>query len=87
MLLKFAIQEFLEDRKFKNLTEITVKGYERSLKAFHDYIIQQHQILNIEDVRPITSKPISPTGRKNGKTMPKPSTTKYAISKHFSTTL
>lgn len=52
LLLKFAIQEFLEDRKFKNLTEITVKGYERSLKAFHDYIVSEHQILNIEDVRP-----------------------------------
>lgn len=49
MLLKFAYQDFISDRRFKNTTEANIKNYEMLLGKFIDYCIE-NQVLNIEDI-------------------------------------
>ncbi|WP_163583413.1 tyrosine-type recombinase/integrase [Gracilibacillus saliphilus] len=49
MLLKFAYQEFLEDRKFKNTTEVNLKNYKILLGEFINYCTD-HEIQNVEDI-------------------------------------
>ncbi|MFP5116186.1 hypothetical protein ACSU64_28160 [Bacillaceae bacterium C204] len=49
MLLKFAYQDFLDDRKFKNTTKTNIKNYEMILKKFIDYAIK-NQVVNVEDI-------------------------------------
>lgn len=51
LLLKFAIQDFIEDRKFKNLSPVSINGYQRDLQEFYNWITQQG-ILNIQDITP-----------------------------------
>lgn len=51
MQLKFAIQEFVEDRQYKNLSSYTIKMYRQNLGLFLDYCNLQN-ISNIADVRP-----------------------------------
>ncbi|MBA9088043.1 integrase/recombinase XerD [Fontibacillus solani] len=55
MLIKFAVQDFLEDKKYKNLSTKTIEGYKRSLNMFHEYCVKQ-EVLNVEDIRPMTIK-------------------------------
>ncbi|WP_427137603.1 tyrosine-type recombinase/integrase [Psychrobacillus psychrodurans] len=49
MLLKFAYQDFLADRKFKNTTETNIKNYEMTLGQFIKYCLE-HGVINIEEV-------------------------------------
>lgn len=49
MLLKFAYQDFLDDRKFKNTTKINIKNYEMLLAKFIDYCIE-NGVVNVEDM-------------------------------------
>lgn len=55
MLLKFAIQDFIEDREFKNTAKTTISTYTISLEQFHDYCRKQ-EITNVEDVTASTIK-------------------------------
>ena len=49
MLLKFAYQDFLADRKFKNTTQVNIGNYERTLGLFIDYCLELG-VINIEEV-------------------------------------
>ncbi|WP_301107109.1 tyrosine-type recombinase/integrase [Sporosarcina sp.] len=49
MLLKFAYQDFLADRKFKNTTQVNIGNYERTLGLFIDYCLDRG-VINIEEV-------------------------------------
>ncbi|MGD7025136.1 tyrosine-type recombinase/integrase [Rossellomorea vietnamensis] len=50
MLLKFAYQDFLEDRKFRNTTDVNIKNYKILLGGFIDYC-HELDILNLEEVQ------------------------------------
>ncbi|WP_413304441.1 tyrosine-type recombinase/integrase [Bacillus sp. 1P10SD] len=49
MLLKFAYQDFLDDRRFKNTTKTNIKNYEMLLGKFIDYCIE-NQVVNVEEI-------------------------------------
>ena len=49
MLLKFAYQDFLDDRRFKNTTKTNIKNYEILLGKFVDYCIE-NQVVNVEEI-------------------------------------
>lgn len=49
MLLKFAILEFIEDRKYNNSSEANIKNIHYALKGFSEYCIGEG-VLNVEDV-------------------------------------
>jgi len=49
VLLKFAYQDFLDDRRFKNTTKTNIKNYEMLLDKFVDYCIE-NQVVNVEDI-------------------------------------
>jgi integrase/recombinase XerD len=49
VLLKFAYQDLLDDRRFKNTTKTNIKNYEMLLGKFVDYCIE-NQVVNVEDI-------------------------------------
>lgn len=49
MLLKFAYEEFIADRRFKNTTDSNIKSYHYMLKPFIEYCIDEG-VINVEDV-------------------------------------
>lgn len=49
MLIKFAIQTFLEDRELKNLSQVSIKNYEITLKDFQKFCAENN-ILNVDEV-------------------------------------
>ena len=49
MIIKFAYQDFLADRKFKNTTQTNIGNYERTLGLFIEYCLELG-VINIEDV-------------------------------------
>lgn len=49
VLLKFAIDDFLDDRKFNNVTENTIITYKYYLKEFQEFC-NERQIVNVEDI-------------------------------------
>lgn len=51
MLLKFAYEGFIADRRFKNTTEVNIKNYRQLLLPFVEFCLSKGTI-NIEDVRP-----------------------------------
>ncbi|TYR79468.1 hypothetical protein FZC66_15335 [Priestia megaterium] len=55
MLLKFAIQDFKDDREFKNLSEQTIRNYMIQLNEFQEFCTSK-DILNVEDVTVNTVK-------------------------------
>lgn len=55
MLLKFAIQDFLDDREFKNVTGTTMETYKILLKQFEDFCTE-NEIINVEDITQNTIK-------------------------------
>ena len=55
MLLKFAIKDFIEDRKLKNLSKQSIKSYTNTLNQFGEFSID-NGIVNIEDVTYATIK-------------------------------
>ncbi|WP_179292745.1 hypothetical protein [Bacillus sp. 7884-1] len=44
MLLKFAYQDFLDDRRFKNTTKTNIKNYEMLLGKFINYCIENEVV-------------------------------------------
>jgi integrase/recombinase XerD len=55
MLLKFAIQDFKEDREFQNLSNQTIKTYQIMLGEFQRYCAEKN-VLNVEDITNNTVK-------------------------------
>ncbi|MGN2271659.1 tyrosine-type recombinase/integrase [Priestia megaterium] len=55
MLLKFAVQDFKDDREFKNLSEHTIKNYMIQLSEFQNFCVEK-EILNVEDITTNTIK-------------------------------
>lgn len=51
MLLKFAYEDFIADRRFKNTTEANIQNYKQLLLPFVEFCHSKGAI-NIEDVRP-----------------------------------
>ncbi|MBU9720537.1 MULTISPECIES: tyrosine-type recombinase/integrase [Bacillaceae] len=51
MLLKFAIEDFLDDREFKNVTKPTLDTYKVIFKQFSHYVSEQG-VVNVEDITP-----------------------------------
>jgi len=51
MLIKFAIEDFFDDRKFNNVTENTLITYRYYLRDFQEFC-QEHEIVNVEDITP-----------------------------------
>ncbi|MGJ9383880.1 tyrosine-type recombinase/integrase [Salipaludibacillus sp. CF4.18] len=51
MLLKFAIQDFLDDREFKNVTKATLDTYKVIMRQFVNYLTDQ-EVMNVEDITP-----------------------------------
>ena len=49
MLLKFAYQDFLDDRKFKNTSTANIQNYKTLLGKFIDYCIE-NEVINVEDI-------------------------------------
>ncbi|MGG3737618.1 tyrosine-type recombinase/integrase [Aeribacillus pallidus] len=54
-MLKFAFQDFLEDRKFKNTTEVNIQNYKVLLGSFVDYC-HSNNIVNVEEIETIHVK-------------------------------
>lgn len=52
VLLKFAIQEFYDDREYNNLSQRTVEGYREILSQFYDYCVKE----DVVDVHDITTR-------------------------------
>lgn len=50
MLLKFAYEDFIADRKFKNTTERNIQNYKQLLLPFIEFCIAKG-LINVEDVR------------------------------------
>lgn len=50
MLLKFAYEDFIADRRFKNTTEVNIQNYKQLLLPFVEFC-QAKGAINIEDVR------------------------------------
>ncbi|WP_191565983.1 tyrosine-type recombinase/integrase [Metabacillus idriensis] len=55
MLLKFAIQDFKDDREFQNLSKQTIKTYQIILGEFQNYCAEK-EVINVEDVTTNTVK-------------------------------
>jgi integrase/recombinase XerD len=49
VLLKFAYQDFLDDRRFKNTTEKNIRNYQTLLGGFVNYCIEK-EVVNVEDI-------------------------------------
>jgi integrase/recombinase XerD len=49
LLLKFAFQDFLDDRKFKNTTQKNIRNYQTLLGEFVNYCIE-HEVVNVEGI-------------------------------------
>lgn len=55
MLLKFAYQDFLDDRRFKNTTKVNIQNYKTMLGEFVNYCIE-NEVVNVEDINYIHVK-------------------------------
>lgn len=55
LLLKFAIQDFLDDREFKNLSTTTIDSYKEILGQFLKFC-NENEIVNVQDVTQNTVK-------------------------------
>lgn len=55
MLLKFAVQEFLDDREFKNVSRTTLEDYKLQLGKFLEFC-NENEIVNVEDITQNTIK-------------------------------
>ncbi|WP_062231478.1 tyrosine-type recombinase/integrase [Fictibacillus sp. FJAT-27399] len=49
MLMKFAVQDFYDDREFKNVTPKTLESYKVMLNQFVDFC-NEEEIMNVEDL-------------------------------------
>lgn len=51
MLLKFAIQDFLDDREFKNVTPNTLESYKLIIGQLNDFLTE-NEVVNVQEVTP-----------------------------------
>lgn len=51
MLLKFAIQDFIDEKVFNNYSENTIKGYRLTFKSFKEFC-SSREIIDVEQVTP-----------------------------------
>lgn len=56
MLLKYAIKEFIDDRRFKQLSSKTILSYRNLLEEFYVYCVEQREIVATSDVTPTIIK-------------------------------
>ncbi|MEK5522412.1 hypothetical protein B5V89_18520 [Heyndrickxia sporothermodurans] len=49
MLIKFAIQDFLDEREFKNLSSTTILACKNILGQFQQYC-SENEIVNVQDI-------------------------------------
>lgn len=56
MIIKYAIKEFIDDRKFKQLSSKTLSNYSNLLDEFYIYCIEQKEIVDVDDVMPTIVK-------------------------------
>lgn len=55
MFIKFAIKDFLEEKKFKNVTPKTLENYSDVLKQFHSFCVE-NEVIDLADVSQHTIK-------------------------------
>lgn len=55
MLLKHAIKEFIEEKKFKNISPKTLSNYAETLTMFHAFCVQ-NEIVDLSDINQHTIK-------------------------------
>lgn len=55
MLISHCIKEFIDDRRYRNLSTKTIQGYQIVLDLFRDYCAK-HEIVDINDVTNATVK-------------------------------
>lgn len=55
LLLKFALQDFIDDREFKNLSPKTIIGYKDILGQFVNYC-NENEVINVQDITQNTIK-------------------------------
>lgn len=55
LLLKFAIQDFLEEKEYENLSDTTIQSYKDVFRQFEDYCTSK-EIVNVEDISTRTIK-------------------------------
>lgn len=55
LLLKFAVQDFIDDREFKNISQKTIIGYKDILNQFINYC-SANEIINVQDITQNTIK-------------------------------
>lgn len=65
MLLKFAIQDFIEDREYNNSAESNIKNIRYNLRGFYDYCIE-NDLINVEDIKHVHVKVYMNKRRKLG---------------------
>jgi integrase/recombinase XerD len=58
MIIKFALNDFLNEREFSNLSPPTIQNYRRILKAFEEFCINEEEVVNLKDVSRGTIKVI-----------------------------
>lgn len=44
MLLKYAIKEFLDEKRFKNVSPKTLSNYKHTLEQFYTYALENEKI-------------------------------------------
>lgn len=44
LLIKFAIKDFIDDRKLKNVSPHSLQGYKRTLDEFHQFCVENQRI-------------------------------------------
>lgn len=64
-MIKFAIQDFLDDREFKNLSSTTISSYKDILGQFQRYCTD-NEIMNVQDITQNTVKKFLLTCQKIG---------------------
>ncbi|MHC0552131.1 tyrosine-type recombinase/integrase [Salinicoccus sp. CNSTN-B1] len=50
MLLKFAIQDFIDDRRYNNSSAANIRNIHYNLNAFYDYCVE-NDIVNLEEIK------------------------------------
>ena len=56
MSLYELIHEFLFDCKVRELSDLTIKNYDKQLHKFHHFVKDNYQIIQFEDLKPIHVK-------------------------------
>ena len=55
LLLKFAIQDFKDDREFENLSSRTIGSYLLTLNEFQGFC-SERELINVNDIAPTVIK-------------------------------